>query len=120
MVSKKQSKVETSIFGVEFVAIKQGIDVLRGTRFMLRLMCIPCQILHIFMGISQLHMILPSLNQCLRRRTIQFVIMQSRNQSLWTHIPGSKNVTNPMTKVTFGQRHKYLVGNILYDIHDDH
>ena len=28
--SKKQSTVETSVFGAEFVAIMQGIDALRG------------------------------------------------------------------------------------------
>ena len=32
--SKKQSKVETSVFGDEFLAMKQGIDVLRGLRWL--------------------------------------------------------------------------------------
>ena len=30
--SKKQSTVETLVFGAEFVAMKQGIDVLRSLR----------------------------------------------------------------------------------------
>ena len=30
--SKKQSTVETAVFGAEFVAMKQGIDKLRGLR----------------------------------------------------------------------------------------
>ena len=30
--SKKQCTVETTVFGAEFVAMKQGIDVLRGLR----------------------------------------------------------------------------------------
>ena len=33
--SKKQSTVETSVFGAEFVAVKQGIDALRGLRYKL-------------------------------------------------------------------------------------
>ena len=31
--SKKQSTVETSVFGAQFVAMKQGIDALRGLRY---------------------------------------------------------------------------------------
>ena len=37
-LSKKQSTIETSVFGVEFVAIKQGIGALRGLRYKLRMM----------------------------------------------------------------------------------
>ena len=36
--SKKQSTLETSVFGAEFVAMKQGIDALRGLRYKLRMM----------------------------------------------------------------------------------
>ena len=39
--SKKQSTVETSVFGTEFVIIKQGTDALRGLRYKLRTMGIP-------------------------------------------------------------------------------
>ena len=39
--SKKQSTVETSVFGAEFVPTKQGVDELRGLRYKLRMMGIP-------------------------------------------------------------------------------
>ena len=39
--SKKQTTVETSVFGTEFVAMKQGIDALRGLRYRLRMYVIP-------------------------------------------------------------------------------
>ena len=38
---KKQSTVDTSVYGAEFVAMKQGIDALRGMRYKLRMMGIP-------------------------------------------------------------------------------
>ena len=38
--SKKQSTVETSVFGTEFVAMKQGIDALIGLRYNLRMMAL--------------------------------------------------------------------------------
>ena len=36
--SKKQSTVETSVFGAEFVTMKQSIDALRGLRYKMRMM----------------------------------------------------------------------------------
>ena len=39
--SKKQSTVETSVFGAEFVSTKHGIDTLRHLRYKLRMMGIP-------------------------------------------------------------------------------
>ena len=33
--SKKQSTIETSVFGAEFVAMKSGMEVLRGLRYKL-------------------------------------------------------------------------------------
>ena len=37
-LSKRQATVETSVFGAEFVAMKQGIETLRGLRYKLRMM----------------------------------------------------------------------------------
>ena len=36
--SKKQSTVQTSVFGAKFVAMKQGIEALRGLRYKCRMM----------------------------------------------------------------------------------
>ena len=41
-------------------------------------------------------------------------------ESLVGHITSKENGTDIMTKVFYGQMRKYLVSNILYDIHDDH
>ena len=37
IVAKKQSTGETSVFGVKFVIMKQGIDALRGLTYKLRM-----------------------------------------------------------------------------------
>ena len=39
--TKKQSRVEKSVFGAEVVPMTQGIDALRGLRCKLRMMGIP-------------------------------------------------------------------------------
>ncbi|KAL7464695.1 hypothetical protein ACHAXS_005035, partial [Conticribra weissflogii] len=35
---KQQAKIETGVFGAEFVAMKTGVDMLRGLRYKLRMM----------------------------------------------------------------------------------
>lgn len=41
-LSKKQTSCETSTFGSEFCAMKQGTDYARGLRYKLRMIGIPC------------------------------------------------------------------------------
>jgi hypothetical protein len=41
-------------------------------------------------------------------------------ESLITHINSGDNLSDLMTKVTRGSKRRQLVGNILYDIYDDH
>jgi hypothetical protein len=40
-LSKQQATIETSIFGAEFVAMKHGIETLRGLRYKIRMMGVP-------------------------------------------------------------------------------
>ena len=39
--SKKQSTIETSVFGAEFVAMKVAMEVMRGLRYKLRMIGVP-------------------------------------------------------------------------------
>jgi hypothetical protein len=41
-------------------------------------------------------------------------------ESLISHIDSEENLSELMTKVTHGSKCRQLVGNILYDIYDDH
>ena len=36
------------------------------------------------------------------------------------HIPSKENVADLLMKVLYGEKRRYLVSNILYDIHDIH
>jgi hypothetical protein len=40
-LSRKQATIETSVFGAEFVAMKQGMETMRGLRYKLRMMGVP-------------------------------------------------------------------------------
>ena len=41
-------------------------------------------------------------------------------ESLVGHIPSKENIADLLTKVLYGQKRRYLVSNILYDIHNNH
>ena len=41
-------------------------------------------------------------------------------ESLVGYIPSKENVADLLTKVLYGEKRRYLVSNILYDIHNDH
>jgi hypothetical protein len=40
-------------------------------------------------------------------------------ESLTGHIVTDRNVADLLTKVLYGQKRKFIVGEILYDIYDD-
>lgn len=52
-MSKKQTGVETSSFGSEFIAMKQCTEYLRGLRYKLRMMGIPCDLPSYVFGDNQ-------------------------------------------------------------------
>jgi hypothetical protein len=41
-------------------------------------------------------------------------------ESLLTHINSEENLSDLMIKVTHGSKHHQLIGNILYDIYNEH
>ncbi len=49
-VSNKQATIESSIFGAEFIAMKFGIEKLRGLRYKLRMMGVPIDGLSLIYG----------------------------------------------------------------------
>lgn len=52
-MSKKQTVVETSSFGSEFIAMKQCCEYLCGLRYKLRMMGIPCELPAYILGDNQ-------------------------------------------------------------------
>ena len=121
--SKKQCTVETSVFGAEFVAMKQGIDALQGLRYKLRVMGIPRFSPSYIYGdnMSVIHNSFKP--ESVLRKKSNLVCYHAVHESvdmdecLVGHI---LSIADLLTKVLYGQKRKYLVINILNDIHDDH
>jgi hypothetical protein len=74
--SRKQTSVESSSFGSEFVAMKQGCEYLRGLRYKLRMMGIPCENPVYIQGNNQ---------SVLANTTIPNSTLKKKNQSIAYH-----------------------------------
>ena len=103
MFLKKQSIVETSVFGAKFVTMKQGIDALRGLIYKLMMMGIPIVGPSYIYGdnMSVVHNTSKSESD-LRKKSNTFcyhAVHESvaLGESLVGHLPSKDNVTDLMT-----------------------
>jgi hypothetical protein len=125
-VSKKQATIETSVFGAEFVTMKHGIEKLQGLCYKLCMMGIPLtEPSYIFTdNKSQVpSLTIPELTLKKKCNSIFYHVVResvAMGESLITHINPDDNLSDLMTKVTRGSKRCQSVGNILYDIYDDH
>jgi hypothetical protein len=125
-LSKRQPTIETSVFGAEYVAMKQGIERLRGIRYKLRMMGIPVTGPSYVYGDNKsaiTNSTKPESTLNKKNNSICYHAVResvAMGESLLTHIPTADNWSDLMTKVTFGAKRRKLVGGLLYDIFDDH
>ena len=125
-MSKKQATVETSTFGAEFVALKHGIERVRGLRYKLRMMGVQIS------GPTDVYgdnMSVIKNTQCpestLKKKSNSICYHASResvamNESRMAHISTNENPANIASKIVGGGRKRtYLVGKLLHDIEDD-
>ena len=124
--SKQQATIETSVFGAEFVAMKIGMESLRGLRYKLRMMGVGISGPSYIYGdnMSVIHntqrpesMLKKKSNSICYHAVRESVAM---GESLTAHIGTNKNVGDLATKVFYGQKRRYKVSQLLYDIYDDH
>jgi len=124
-LSKKQATIETSVFGAEFVAMKIGIEALRGLRYKLRMMGVPISGPSFVYGdnMSVIHntqkpesVLKKKSNQLCYHAVREAVAMK---ECLTGHIESKENPSDLATKlIPGGQKRDYLVDKLLYDICD--
>jgi hypothetical protein len=124
--SKQQATIETSVFGAEFVAMKIGMESLRGLRYKLRMMGVGISgPLYIYGdNMSVIHntqrpesMLKNKSNSICYHAVRESVAM---GESLTAHIGTNENVGDLASKVLYGQKQRYMLSQLLYDIYDDH
>ncbi len=124
--SKRQPTVETSVFGAEFVAMKNGMEAVRGLRYKLRMMGIPVDGPAYVYGdnMSVIHntqrpesMLKKKSNSICYHYCRESVAM---NECITGHVPTKQNVADLCTKVIpGGAQRDYLVTQTMYDITTD-
>ena len=123
-LSKRQPTLETSVFGAEFVAMKHGIETLRGLRYKLRMMGVPISGPSYVYGdnMSVIHntsrpesTLKKKCNAICYHAVREAVAMK---EAIVSHISTNYNWADLLTKVLYGQKRRDMVGGILYDIYD--
>ncbi len=112
--SKRQSTIETCTFGAEFVAMKTGVEALRGIGYKLRMMGVPIDgathihgdSMSVINNTSKPESILKKKNNTVFYHTVRESV--SMGELLTTHIDGDENPADLLTKIICGGKRKYL------------
>ena len=125
-LSKKQATVETSVFGAEFVAMKLGVEYIRGLRYKPRMMGVPLAGPAYVYGdnMSVIHNTQRP-ESTLKKKSLQICYHFLResvaaSEILTGHIPSVDNPADLATKlIGGGQKRTHLASKLLFDIYDN-
>jgi hypothetical protein len=106
--SKKQATIETSVFGAEFVAMKNGMEALRGLRYKVRMMGVhldgPCYIngdnMSVIHNTQQPESVLKKKLNSVCYHTVREAV--AVGECLTSHISTNDNPANLCTKIIPG------------------
>jgi len=123
-LSKKQATVESSVFGAEFVALKHGVEELRGLRYKLRMMGVPILApsyvygdnMSVITNTSKPESTLKKKSNSICYHAVREAV--AMGECLTAHISTHCNVADLLTKVLTGGKRRNFVSQILYDIFD--
>ena len=122
--TKKQATVEGAVFGAEFVAMKQGVEALRGICYKLRMMGVSIDVPSYVYGDNMSIINNTSKPEsCLNKKhnsiCYHFVCEDvAMKECLTTHVPNLQNFADLLTKCLSGKKRRDLVRGILFDIYD--
>ena len=124
-MSKKQTGVESSSFGSEFVAMKQCCEYLRGLRYKLRMLGIPCEgPAYIFEDNQSVlcNSTIPDSTLKKKSQSIAYHFVRegsARDEWRTAYINTHSNEADLLTKVLpAGEKRKGFVRNLLHHIYD--
>ena len=123
--SKKQPTVESSVFGAEFVAMKNGIETVRGLRYKLRMMGIPISgPTYVYCDNKSVVNNTQTPESTLRKKSNSIcyhVVRESvaMGECLVAHIPRDENPADLCTKILPGGiKRNHKVNMVISDIYD--
>jgi hypothetical protein len=123
--SKKQNSVESSSFGSEFIAMKQCCEYLRGLRYKLRMMGIPCEGPAYIFGDNQSVLFNTSIPDSTLKKKSQSIayhlIREGSARDEWrtAYVNTHENEADLLTKcLPSGPKRKGFIRNIIHHIFD--
>ena len=123
-VSRKQLTVECSVFGSEFVAMKNCMEDLRGLRYKLRMMGIPVPGPSYVFGDNQAviyNTLCPESTLKKKSNAICYHAVReavAMGEMVTIHVRSADNLADLMTKCLTGQKRFHLVDMVLHDIYE--
>jgi hypothetical protein len=123
--SKRQSTVESSVFGAEFVAMKNGIETCRGLRYKLRMMGVtlsgPAYVygdnMHVVHNTHWPESVLKKKSNSICYHVVHE--SAAMGESLIGYVPSVDNPAHICTKVVpGGQKRNHLIHLLLHDLCD--
>jgi hypothetical protein len=124
--SKKQSRVENSVFGSEFIAMRTGLETVQGLRYKLRMMGIPLTTPTYIYGDNMSVIYNTSRPESTLKKKANSVCYHFIREAVAAdecrtgHIPTNENPADVATKpLPSGDKRDHLIGKILYFFKDD-
>ena len=122
--TKKQATIKGAVLGAEFVAMKEGVEALRGIRFKLWMMGVkfdgPTYVygdsMSVIHNTSKPESVLKKKYNSIYYHFVREAVAMS--ECLTTHVPTARNWADLLTKVLFGKKRRKLVQGVLFDIYD--
>ncbi len=124
-LSKQQGTIETSVFGAEFVAMKHGIEMLRGLRYKIRMMGILLPGPTYIYGNNKSQVTNSSRPEFTLKKKCNSICyhaireLVAMGETLLMHIRTGENLADFLTKTTSGAKYRKLVSGVVHNIYDD-
>ncbi len=105
--------------------MKHGIKVLRGLGYKLRMMGVPLAGPAFIYGDNKSQVTNSTVPESTLKKKSHSICyhaireLVAMGESRITHFGTGENLSDPLTRMTFGAKCHQLLGNVLYDIYDD-
>jgi hypothetical protein len=123
-LSKQQASIETSVFGAEFIAMKHGIETLRGLRYKIHMMGIPLSRPTHIQGDNKSQVTNSSRPELTLKKKCNSICyhaireLVAMGETLLTHIRTGESLADFLTKTASGAKRHKLVSGVVHDIYD--
>ena len=122
--TKKQATVDGAVFGAECVAMKQGVEALRGIRLKQRMMGVkidgPTYVyddnMSFIHNTSKPESVLKKKSNSVCYHFVREAV--AMREFLTTHVPTARNWADLLTNVLCGKKRQELVQGVLFEIYD--